>query len=299
MAFSNTSVRRSFTRFRPGGVATQAITFGYLELRTPAGGAPKIFSPTAQKDATVTASIKLSRKWDVRIGDILKESYAGRAFLVLQTAPNPGFDLLYCAELMLPIPDEFNAQASIEPFWSTTASGFAIDPLSFLSLIPPPAATLPSGAKGCYQLVTGNFDIWARLRPDTGSVGNVRIVLLGARHPSTNLGCFIGSKDDGTNQLIRRFDEHTVSTLAESGSATATTLTFNYYRIRRDGTIFTTYFKNTAGEPTVESDWTLIFAASIANSYRNAEPIRVGAWGYTNNSNTGEAYWDFIRNWPH
>src|SRR5262249_35633716 len=152
--------------------------------------------------------------------------------------------------------DEFNTQPNIEPYWTTTASGFSLDADGFLALLSMPAATLPSAAKGTFQLVTGNFDIWARFRPDTGSVGNVRIALLGARHPSTGLGAYIGVKDDGTNQLVRRFDEYATSTLQETGVLTVATNTFNYYRIKRDGTLFMTYHKLTAGEPTVDTDWT-------------------------------------------
>jgi hypothetical protein len=296
MAVNTPYVRRSFTRYRIGGVASVSITRAWLRILGPAGGAPQILSPMEGQNATLSAFIRLARVFDIRVHDILKDS-TNRIFIVHQIQPEPGLtNLLHCSEIPPPIPDEFDAQ-SLEDFWTSTASGFSISTTdSFLQLTSMPAGTLPSAAKGLYQVVPGDFDIWAQLRTDTGSVGNTRNALLGARHPSSSLGCYVGALDYGSTDLVR-LDEYAASTLdTTTGAGGLATNTLYYARLKRMGARFRAFYKSTAALPTVNSDWTEIFN-DPSTSFSSPDALRVGAWGYTNNSSQGNARLVYIRNW--
>src|SRR5215510_12039779 len=114
-------VRRSFTRYRLGGVASAVVSRAWLRILGPSGGAPQILDPIAQQNRTLAAFIRLQQSFDVKVADILKENSSGRIFVVGQVQPEPGkTNLLHCSEIRAPIPDEFNAQ-SIEAFWTQTA----------------------------------------------------------------------------------------------------------------------------------------------------------------------------------
>src|SRR5262245_14276502 len=117
MASPSPYVRRSFTRYRIGGIASISIPRAFLRILGPAGGAPQILSVMDSKNATLSAFIRLQRSFDIRVHDVLKDS-GGRLFIVHQVQPEPGLtNLLHCSEFGPPIPDEFDAQ-SVEDFWT-------------------------------------------------------------------------------------------------------------------------------------------------------------------------------------
>jgi len=293
-------VRRAFTRYRLGGVASAVISRAWLRVLGPSGGAPQILDPIAQQNRTLAAFIRIQQSFDVKVADILKETASGRIFVVGQVQPEPGkTNLLHCSEIRAPIPDEFNAQ-SLEAFWTQTTSGFSAstdgpsEPVLLLSTMP--AGTLPSAAKGNYQLVSGDFDIWARVKTDVGSVGNVRHALIGARRPSDNLGCYVGVRDNGATGELIRLDEYAASTLDTTSGLVASPATAYFVRLKRTGSRFQTFFKATLDPPVLDSDWIEI-ANDPATSFSGVEDLRVGSWGYTNNSSAGSALWHFLRNW--
>lgn len=293
-------IRRAFTRYRLGGVAALAVPRAWLRILGPSGGAPQILDPIAQQNRTLAAFLRLQNSFDVKVADILKENASGRIFVVGQVQPEPGkTNLLHCSEIRAPIPDEFNAQ-SVEAFWTQTASGFLIssdgpsEPVLLLSSMP--AGTLPSAAKGNYQLVSGDFDVWARLRTDVGSVGNVRHALIGARRPSDNLGCYVGVRDNGSTGEFVRLDEYAASTLDTTTGAQGAPATLYYVRLKRTGSRFQVFYKATVAAPAIDSDWIEI-ANDPATSFAGTEDLRVGLFGYTNNSTSGQALFAFLRNW--
>lgn len=301
---SNTPfVRRAFTRFRLGGVVAQAIPRAWLRILGPIGGAPQILDPVEGENQTLAAFIRLSNVFGVRVADILKENESGRIFVVRQVQPEPNrTDLLHCVEIQAPIPDEFDAQ-SLEPFWTQTDTGFSISSdgpsESVLLLSTMPAGTLPSSAKGNYQLVAGDFDVWAQLRTDAGAAGNVRHALLGARHPTSNLGCYVGVRSPtATTADTVRLDEHAVATLdTTTGTVGAAAVTLFFARLKRTGSRFQAFYKITPNTPIAESDWIEI-VNDPATSFSSVEDLRVGLWGYTDNSTAGQAIFAFLRNWP-
>jgi hypothetical protein len=293
-------VRRAFTRYRLGGVASAVVSRAWLRVLGPSGGAPQILDPIAQQNRTLAAFIRLQSSFDVKVADILKETASGRIFVVGQVQPEPGrTNLLHCSEIRAPIPDEFNAQ-SLEAFWTQTTSGFVSssdgpsEPVLLLNSMP--AGTLPSSAKGNYQTVSGDFDIWARVKTDVGSVGNVRHALIGARRPSDGLGCYVGIRDNGSTGELIRLDEYAVSTLDTTSGLIAAPATAYFVRLKRTGSRFQTFFKGTLDPPVLDSDWIEI-ANDPATSFAGTEDLRVGSWGYTNNSSAGSALWHFLRNW--
>ena len=66
--------------------------------------------------------------------------------------------------------------------------------------------------------------------------------------------------------------------------------------MKRTGSRFQTFFKATLDPPVLDSDWIEI-ANDPATSFSGVEDLRVGSWGYTNNSTAGSALWHFLRNW--
>lgn len=294
-------VRRAFTRYRLGGVAALAVPRAWLRILGPSGGAPQILDPIAQQNRTLAAFLRLQSSIDVKVADILKENASGRIFVVGQVQPEPGrTNLLHCSEIRAPIPDEFNAQ-SVEAFWTQTAAASFFsssdgpsEPVLLLSSMP--AGTLPSAAKGNYQTVSGDFDIWAKVKTDVGSIGNVRHGLIGARRASDGLGCYVGIRDNGSTGELIRLDEYAASTLDTTSGLIAAPATAYFVRLKRTGSRFQTFFKATLDPPVLDTDWIEI-ANDPATSFSGVEDLRVGSWGYTNNSSNGSALWHFLRNW--
>lgn len=297
-------VRTTFTRYRLGGASSLSIPLAWLRVLGPFGGGPQILDPLAQAQQSTSSIIAIQRIYDVRIGDILKEGAAGasgRAFLVVQVEPRADhFDFYHSSEIPPPIPDDFDL-LSKEVFWIDPDTGFGIVgdlPLGGrLQLSSVPAGTSPTAADKFYQLVRGDFDIWTRILVDAGTAGNVRNGLIGAQLASDSTGCFVGLRHPNlTNdhELIR-YDVITGPITNVVVGASQTTGTF-HFRLKRQGSRLRAFFKATAGAPTVDSDWTEIFQ-TVANSFSSSAELRVGCFGFTNNSTQGLLDWLFVRTW--
>lgn len=289
------SRRAALVRHRLGGIASSVVSPARLSIFGPPGGAPLIVSPNSLQ-VGVSGFADVGLRADVRVNDFLYWTEKDRWFRVTQLAPFPAVVRALVAEISAPLPDEFALQM-IESWWTTTASGFSILTTDgSMNLTTMPAATLPSVAKGCYQLVSGDFDVWTRLRADSGSGGNVRHALLGARDPASGLGIYMGLADNGVDADLRRFDEYQVATLNIDNILVIATATYAYVRLKRSGGRFRTFHRTGAVDPTTENDWTED-DNSAAVSFSSSAAMRVGLFGYTNNSTLGEARWQFLRNW--
>lgn len=298
-------VRTTFTRYRLGGASSLAIPLAWLRLLGPLGGGPQILDPSRGSQQGVSAHIGIHRNYDVRIGDILKEGAAGasgRAFIVLQVEPRADHvDLYHSSEIPPPIPDEFNTFTK-ELFWTDPDAGFLATNSSSLggilqiSSLPP--GTSPTAAVKYFQLVRGDFDIWTRLTTDDGTAGNVRNALIGAQLASDSTGIFVGYRHPnggGQAELIRYDVISGPITSTIIGAAAASSANY-FVRLKRQGSRLRAFYKITAGEPAVESDWIEIFQ-TLASAFASAAELRVGHFGFTNNSAEGNATWVFLRHW--
>src|SRR5262245_38568200 len=296
-------VRTTFTRYRLGGAASLALPLAWLRVLGPFGGGPQILDPLAQDQRSTSAAIAIQRSYDVRIGDILKEGAhlaAGRVFLVRQVEPRADhFDLYHSSEIPPPIPDDFNSFAK-EVFWTDPDTGFEVQsgtPHGLLKLTSMPAGTSPTAADKLYQLVKGDFDVWAEVVTDSGTAGNVRNSLIGAQLASDLTGTYVGRRhpNGGGNIEIVRYDVLT-GPVTNTLVGPEVSLVNGWVRLKRTGTRVRTFHKITVGEPATENDWTE-FMPSVANAFSSSAELRVGCFGFTNNSTQGEAIWLFFRNW--
>lgn len=302
-------VRQTFTRYRLGGGGTLNNVPGFLRVLNPSAGSPQILDPISGLiSLPISAEIRVKAASDVRVDDILKtglHTIAGRVFIVRQVKPEADANLFQCAEIRHPIPDEFDAQ-SLGPFWAT---GLGLGSWAFLNESQGGIAhmdSMPNDTKpiddgySLFQPVSGDFDVWSRLRTDAGSAGNVRNALLGVRHTGSLTGCWIGIRDNGLTGEPVRYDVYTGSPNFDTDTNTgfaAFPATYYYVRLKRIGNRFRTFYKTSPGEPVTESDWTEITNDPATSFVSTSEPLRLELFGFTNNSTQGEARFQFLRNW--
>ncbi len=296
--------RENFIRFRIGSAVMLDITPAWLRVLSPFGAAPQILDPTGQGLVGVSAEIRYRGPINVIPGDILKAGLQaapahGRIFIVRQVQRESDANLFQCAEIAAPIPDEFDDEREL--IWTqlggnvffTTNEIFGGSMQTSL-----PAGTKPILEHALIQLISGDFDIWTRLRTDAGGAA-VRNALIGLQIPSTLTGIFIGFRDNGASSEPVRYDVLTGTPSFVTTTSTgpvASSATYYYVRLRRRGRFFRTFFKTSPGEPVAESDWTQLHPSG-SFFFSSSDNTRLGLFGFTNNSAAGIARWDFIRHW--
>src|SRR5262245_66236663 len=83
-------IRRAFTRYRLGGVASAAVSRAWLRILGPSGGAPQILDPIEQQNRTLAAFIRIQQSFDMKVADILKDTASGRISMGRQDEQGPG-----------------------------------------------------------------------------------------------------------------------------------------------------------------------------------------------------------------
>ncbi len=295
--------RTTFSRFRFGGISILTISPAWLRVLSPIGAAPQILDPvTGLSLIGVSSEIRVKPHHDVIVGDVLKvgpTTEHGRVFIVRQIQYEADANLLHCGEIPAPIPDEFDDER--ENFWTQLGGNVfftANEVFGGAMQTSLPAGTKPILEHALIQVVTGDFDIWARLRTDAGGAA-VRNALIGLQIPGALTGVFIGFRDNGATAEPVRYDVTTPSPTFNLQTATgfvAAPATYYYVRLRRAGRFFRTFYKTSPGEPVSESDWTQLHPGATF-FFSDAPNSRVGLFGFTNNSAAGIARWDFIRHW--
>ncbi len=289
--------RVSLTRFRFGGVAAATIAPAWITIYAPAAAAPAVFNP-AGLEVGSSGFVKLPRGADVKVADFLSWSDAMRIFLVIQVVPEPLHNRALIAEIPGPIPDEFGYQ-EIEAFWLEAQAGSAVFDIDTTdgaaTLSPLPLGTIPSQSSMLYQVVSGDFDVWSHLVADPATAGRIRRALLGAKHPTSGLGIYIGLLGESASSDIDRYDEYAVSTVTTANGPTIATNTYAWFRLNRAGARFRTFYA-TAAEPADDDDW-IELTQPAATSFTSSDDLRVGLAGFCSNLAAGTAKWKHFRNW--
>jgi len=285
--------RTKMYRHRPGNVASRLVAPLWLTIYSQSAGAPRIVA-RGQIEEGVTGLVESSRSADIEVGDILIDFYDARIFYVLQIEMRPARRKCTVVEYLPPLADEFEFGV-IDSYWSATSEGWSVDASSGELKQTNPSGTLPSAGRLLYQNVGIGFDAWARVKCDGGSGGAIRRALIGARSASSGLGVYVGAKDNGTNTIPVRLDEHAASTVAETSGTGVASASYLFVRLQRQGSRFRAFYNSGTVEPAAEADWTEIVPSG--SQFTGADSLRVGACGYTQTGAAGEARLKFLRNW--
>jgi hypothetical protein len=250
--FARTSMKR--TRY---GVAEITINPAWLKIYPT--GVRKIII-TLGVEVGITAEVRVKATADVAVGDFLYEATRGQRFYVYQLIPEQATVLLMCQQVPKFIGDEFD-NLQVEGFWSQLLNGGSLSESAFagqIELAPPvPVVQVATNGLFLYQVISGDFDVFARLAVTNNLSGlNAHYGYLGARvSGAAYLGAYIGTKGTNGASVAVRLDQY--GTLAGQQDETTAAVVVNFVRLRRVGVVLHTYY-STNGDtnvPNSEDDW--------------------------------------------
>lgn len=245
----------------------------------------------------VSGFIDCRRLADVVPGDILREGATGslgRVFIVTQIENRPAITRCLVTEIFAPIPDEFES-GSREAFWAEDGTWVVDKSQGAVQPTPLPSLSAPSVSSYLYQTMSGDFDVWSKVRVDTGSGGAIRHAMIKAQPNLLGSDLIaIGLRNDGSPTFYRA--DRVDPTLTTTDSLTVATDLGAYLRLKRQGVRFRTFWCVLESAPEKDSQWVEVFAPA-SGSWQTANDVLLGLGAYQNTGTTGLVYFDLFRNW--
>lgn len=268
------SVRRQFTRYRRGVPGTApTVGPGWLDIYNRAIGPV----PSISNVRSSSGQIDFGRGVSLYRGDILKDTNSSRLYFIIQLQERPSGVRAIVAELFAPIPDELEC-GIIEAWWTDAGVGtWAMDATSAELGVSGAGLTSNNelGIPFLYQTVSGDFDVYAKVKTSAGSGLVARYVGIKAGSSNDLSAAFVGIKNNGSAAF--HFAQRTASTNASAaGSAYGNDL-YGWVRLKRAGCRFAGYYSIAAKIPARDADWVEI---PDANVWLTFDDVRLGFAAY-------------------
>ncbi|MGH2359747.1 MAG: hypothetical protein ACRDGM_04285 [bacterium] len=287
------SVRSTFALYRLGQPDTSLIS-GALEIYAPSIGPLQIYR-AGDILSGLAGQIDFVREALVSVGDLLCDQTTGRWFSVAQISDQPAIRRALVAEFLLPMPDEFESGV-IDGYW-TALHSLAVDVELgelYVQSGSDLSKTTPLNIPFLYQLITGDFDIYARLRCTVGGGGNYGYALLKAGDTGDTKAVTVGVRmEGGSGQFVR---QDYVSSIQEVSGNGLSQNAWGLVRLRRVGARIAAYYAPSPSTPEIEEEW-IELQAGAGNAWTSTAQLRVGLAGYLSTGTTAGHRYSWLRNW--
>ena len=286
------ATRSNFIRYRRGNPSSAPTLAGFLTVYQRAAGP----LPGHILAKLTSGQIDFGRGVNLERYDILRDKRDDRLYQVVQLAAAGGFLRAHVAEILPPIPDDFNCGTTIEEFWSDAGVGAWALEVDQAELTVSGAGLTSSDALGIpflYQSVGYDFDVYARVKTSAGSGSVTRYVGIKAGNSGDTAAVFVGIKDDGSAVFVHQEWDGVTDAEAEGGAYASAA--YGYVRLRRFGCRLSAFWATTALPPAKELDWHEIYGANLWETHA---ALRVGVAAYCDGTlGSPDIRFKALRNW--
>ena len=292
------AIRHKFISYRRGVSGASAAFNGWVEGYN--RGIGVLDGSVGRPVRSSSGQIEVSRSGDFLIGDILVDQSSSRLFMVIQIVEQPSVKRLLVSEIKFPIPDEFES-GIVESFWTVIGTwemnveAGELGSLSDILGVAGYQSTSILAIPFVYQVVSGDFDVYAKLFINAGFGAAQKHSLLKAALADDSEAVGVGIR--ANMKYLTFFRQDVEPGLSTVDAEKVPLAQYCWVRLSRVGVRFGAYFSTLSERrrPVRDDDWIEIVSTS---GWTSSADVRLGI-GFFNDSTTKveRSRFSFFRNW--